>query len=178
MNCFESSGSQGAGSSTAYEHIRIGPEVSYLQISLHVSQCMQLFAGRTFQTTEPFFSCSVWEKGSHLECGHSLQLKGVPQHDIAVQPATGNEAVSLAPVTAPHACRVALKILHRHPGLHISQTQPLVQGAGQHTVQLCHILQLADPVLVELLAPQLLQAPPASSCTCQVLCLSSDFACN
>jgi len=98
---------------------------------------------------------------THRQSCHGMQLKWVPQHDVPIQTSTCNEAVCPAPVHSPHSLRVPLKVLHCHSGLHICQAQPLVQGARKDTVQLAHILQLADPVCVQQLLPHLPQAPPA-----------------
>ncbi len=98
---------------------------------------------------------------THRQGCHGVQLEWVPQHNIPVQTSTCNEAVRPAPVHSPHALRVPLKVLHCHPGFHICQAQPLVQGARQDTVQLTYVLQLADPVCVQQLPPHLSQAPPA-----------------
>ena len=69
-----------------------------------------------------------------LQGGHGLQLERVPQHDIAVQAPTSNEAVCSAPVNSPAPLSVPFKILASHPGLDVCQAQPFVQGAGQNAV--------------------------------------------
>ncbi len=72
---------------------------------------LQQWAERVCRGTEGVLTAGCTD----CEGGHGLQLEGVPQHDVAVQPSTGNEAVCPAPVNSPHPLGMALKVLHCNP---------------------------------------------------------------